>query len=183
MYIKTIIKKLLLRDNSSGELNELTKKGLKVGKNFNMLHGVIIDYSHTWHIEMGDDVTLAPRVHILAHDASTKKRLGYTRIGKVKIGDRVFIGAGSIVLPGVTIGSDVVVGAGSVVIRDIADGQLVAGNPAKIICTSDEYFLRKRSEMESSPCFGEEYTIGNNISNDMKDEMNLKMKNKIGYVV
>ncbi len=61
------------------------------------------------------------------------------RIAKVSIGDRVFIGAGSIVLPGVRIGDDVIIGAGSVVTRDIADGALVAGNPATVIGTTDEY--------------------------------------------
>lgn len=61
---------------------------------------VIIDPGHCWLIELGDDVTLAPRVHSLAHDASTKRELGYTRIAKVKIGSNVFIGAGSIVLSG-----------------------------------------------------------------------------------
>ena len=50
-----------------------------------MLPGVVIDYSHSWHITIGDDVTLAPHVHILAHDASTKMHLNYARIGKVRI--------------------------------------------------------------------------------------------------
>jgi maltose O-acetyltransferase len=164
-------------------LKEYIKRGLVVGKNFNMLNEVIIDYSHIWHIEIGDDVTLAPRVHILAHDASTKKHLNYTRIGKVKIGNRVFIGAGSIILPGVTIGNDVIIGAGSIVSRDIPDGQLVAGNPARFICTIDDFLQRKRDEMKIYPCFEEEYTIGKNVTADMKKEMNIKMKDKIGYII
>jgi maltose O-acetyltransferase len=148
-----------------------------------MLDEVIIDYSHTWHIEIGDDVTLAPRVHILAHDASTKKHLNYTRIGKVKIGNRVFIGAGAIILPGVTIGDNVIIGAGSVVSRDIPDGIVAAGNPARFICTTDSFLQRKREEMEVSPCFGEEYTMRKNVTADMKTEMNRMMKNKIGYII
>jgi acetyltransferase-like isoleucine patch superfamily enzyme len=51
---------------------------------------VIIDYSHYWHITIGENVTIAPRVHILAHDASTKLHLGYTKIGKVDIGNNNF---------------------------------------------------------------------------------------------
>src|SRR3954468_16533976 len=84
----------------------LQKKGFKTGKNFNMRDGCIIDFSHSWHIEIGDNVTLAPRVHIIAHDASTWEFLGYSKVKNVVIGNRVFIGAGSIILPGVTIGDN-----------------------------------------------------------------------------
>ena len=67
--------------------------GMKVGKDFNRLAGVILDPSHCWLIDIGDNVTIAPRVHVLCHDASTKGFLGYTKIGRVNIGSNVFIGA------------------------------------------------------------------------------------------
>lgn len=148
-----------------------------------MQHGVIIDYSHVWHIEIGDDVTLAPRVAILAHDASTKRSLGYTRIGKVKIGSRVFVGAGSIILPGVTVGDDVVIGAGSVVSRSIPGGVLAVGNPARIVSELDAFLATRADEMSSSPCFDETYTMRRNVTDDMKRDMNRQMKSGIGYVV
>ena len=183
MSLEQILRKIYRRFFHNDPLNEHIKRGLVVGKNFSMLHGVIIDYSHTWLIEIGDDVTLAPRVHILAHDASTKRYLNYTRIGKVKIGDRVFIGANSIILPGVTIGNDVIIGAGSVITHDIPDGHVAVGNPAKIICTIDDFLSRKREEMNIYPLFGKEYTISGNVTVKMKNEMNQKMKDKIGYIV
>lgn len=65
----------------------LVERGLTVGKNFQPQPGCILDPSHCWLITIGDDVTLAPRVHILAHDASTKMFLGYTKIGLVTIGN------------------------------------------------------------------------------------------------
>ncbi len=164
-------------------LQEHIKRGLTVGKNFHMLADVTIDYAHVWHIEIGDDVTLAPRVYILAHDASMKMHLNYTRIGKVKIGNRVFVGAGSIILPGVTIGSNVVIGAGSVVSRDIPDGHVAAGNPARVLCTLDAFLQKRRKEMETYPCFGEEYTLRANVTAEMKDEMNARMKDRLGYVI
>lgn len=159
------------------------RRGLIVGRNFNMQREVIIDYSHAWHISIGDDVTLAPRVILLAHDASTKRALGYTRLGKVKIGSRVFVGAGSILLPGVTIGDDVVIGAGSVVTRDIPSGVVAAGNPARVVRTLTEFLQAKAEEMASTPCFDESYTIRTNMTDTMKREMNAKMKGGIGYVV
>jgi len=182
-YFHRVLRKIYHHVFRHDRLKQYIKGGLIVGKNFNMLEGVSIDSSHIWHIEIGNDVTLAPRVHIVAHDASTKIHLNYTRIGKVKIGNRVFIGAGSIILPGVTIGSNVVVGAGSVISRDIPDGQVVAGNPARIICTINDFLQRKRNEMELSPCFGDEYTLRKDVTADMKNEMNTKMKDKIGYII
>jgi len=148
-----------------------------------MQREVIIDYSHSWHIEIGDDVTLAPRVVILAHDASTRQKLGYTRLGRVKIGSRVFVGAGSIILPSVTIGDDVVIGAGNVVARDVPSGVVAAGNPARVIRTIQSYFQDKANEMASSPIFDETYTIRRDVTDEMKREMNQKMKDRIGYVV
>lgn len=51
---------------------------MKVGANFNRLHGVILDPAHCWLIEIGNNVTMTPRVHILCHDASIKQFLNYT---------------------------------------------------------------------------------------------------------
>lgn len=67
-------------------IGKLKARGLKVGSNFNMLGGCIIDHSHCCLITIGDNVTFAPRVHVLAHDASTKRTLGYTRIALTRIG-------------------------------------------------------------------------------------------------
>lgn len=165
---------------------KLKKSGLQVGDNFHMLGGCIIDHSHCWLISIGNDVTFAPRVHLLAHDASTKRALGYTRIARTVIGDRVFVGASAIVLPGVTIGSDVIVGAGSVVTKDVPSGSVVAGNPARILCSTKDYLLRRRKEIESgfTPVFGYEYTVGGGITDLMKREM-LEQLNRYpfgGYV-
>lgn len=64
--------------------------------------------------------------------------------GRVKIGDWVYIGTGSFVMPGVTIGNNVLVAAGSVVTKSIPDGMVVAGNPAKIVCTIEDYYQRNK---------------------------------------
>jgi len=168
----------LREDPLVGHLN----RGLKVGANFGLMEEVIIDYSHAWHITIGDDVTLAPRVHILAHDASTKRPLGYTRLGKVNIGNRVFVGAGSIILPGVTIGDDVIIGAGSVVARNVESGQVVAGNPAVFRCPTEEYLNRKKEEMATYPVFDASYTLSQGVTEAMKDDMNKKMVSRLGYV-
>lgn len=177
--MKQFIKRLLGMNNDPLEV--LKKKGFRPGANFNMRHDCIIDFSHSWHIEIGDDVTLAPRVHIIAHDASTWSHLGYTKIKNVKIGNRVFIGAGSIVLPGVTIGNDVIVGAGSVVTKDIPDNAVVAGNPAKFKMATDAYIKQEKAKMNSENCFGTEFSEGKNATADQKALMK-KMAEKHGII-
>lgn len=121
-----IIKKYRNKLIKEEDLEELIKRGLIIGKNFSMQKGCILDSSHCWLIEIGDNVTLAPRVHILAHDASTKRELGYTKIGRVKIGNNVFIGANTTILPNVKIGNNVIIGANSLISKDILDNMVVA---------------------------------------------------------
>ncbi len=141
-------------------LEKLIKRGLKIGKNFNRMGGVVIDPSHCYHITIGDNVTLAPRVHILAHDASTRMFLGKTRAANVVIGNEVFIGAGSVVLPGVKIGDCVIIGAGSVVSKDIPDNSVAVGNPARVVCSVDEYIEKEKAKMRPENTFsGIDYNI------------------------
>lgn len=180
--IKGIIKRGLDRLRGEISTKELEKKGLKVGKNFNRQGEVIIDYSHCWLVEIGDNVTLAPRVHILTHDASTKNFIGYTKVGNVIIGNNVFIGASSIVLPNVTIGDNVIVGAGSVVSKDVPNNVVIAGNPAKIISTVDEYLKKQKEKMRNNNVFDSRWTIKGNISDEMKIEMKEKLSKNIGFV-
>ena len=59
--------------------------------------------------------------------------------GRVSIGDYVYIGNNSLILPGVTIGSHVLIAAGSVITKSIGDNVVVAGNPARIICSIQDY--------------------------------------------
>lgn len=184
MFLKSKLRKILMHLRSEISTEELINIGLTVGKNFSRQEKTLIDQSHCWLITIGDDVTLAPRVHILAHDASTKRALGYTRIGTVNIGNNVFVGASATILPGVDIGNNVVIGAGSVVSRDIPDNSVAVGSPANVICTYDEFVNRKESEMEEVPSFDESYTLRNSgLTEEMKREMREKLnESKIGYV-
>lgn len=105
-------------------------------------------------IEVGDRVTITADVRILTHDGSTwliRDEDGYRRqkYGRVKIGNDVFIGINSIILPGVTIGSNVIIGAGSVVTKDIADNSVVVGSPAKVISSFSDYEKKARESCVS----------------------------------
>ena len=181
--IRNILKKIYKKYFFIEPINALKRKGLIVGKNFKMQGGVTIDSSHCWHIFIGDNVTLSPNVVILAHDASTKTFTNFTKIGKVIIGNRVFIGAGTTILPGVKIGNDVVVGAGSLVNRDIPEGVVAGGNLAKVIGGIQEFIKRKKSEMKIFSCFGKEYTERGNITDEKKKEMDEMMTERYGYII
>jgi maltose O-acetyltransferase len=176
------IKELIYRLRGEYTTEKLISMGMKVGQNFKRLNGTILDPAHCWLIEIGNNVTMAPRVHILCHDASTKTFLNYTKIGRVTIGDNVFIGAESVVLPGVTIGSNVIIGANSTVTHDIPENSVAVGSPARVICTLDAYLEKERERMAHAPCYGEEYTLRKDVSMQMRLQQKEELLNKIGYI-
>jgi maltose O-acetyltransferase len=91
-------------------------------------------------IEIGDDLQMAPAVQLYTayHPLDRTQRVaGWEAAKPIRIGNGVWIGGGSIVLPGVTIGDGCVVGAGSVVTRDLPAGSLAVGNPARIVRSLD----------------------------------------------
>lgn len=66
----------------------------------------------------------------------------YDAFGKIIVEDWVYIGAGSQIMPGVIIGEGALVAAGSIVTKSVPAGMVVGGNPAKVICSVDEYVNR-----------------------------------------
>ena len=157
----------------------MKRRGLKVGKNL-FLGGSYLDLGLLHLITIGDDVTLAGKVTILAHDASMNEWLDYSKIGRVTIGNRVFIGYGSIVLPGVTIGDDAVIGAGSVVTKNVPNGRVFIGNPAKDAGSLEDFLSKKREELDAYPVFGQEFL---KLNPKKRREMLERMKNGWGYTI
>ena len=93
---------------------------------------------------------------LIAHDASVimlNRALGLKldRVGKIDIRDNVFVGHGSIILPGVTIGPNAIVAAGSVVNRDVPPGTVAAGVPARVVGQLDALIARLQTQTEQLP--------------------------------
>lgn len=178
-----ILKELIYRLRGEYTTEKLVLMGMKVGTNFKRLNGVILDPGHCWLIEIGDNVTLAPRVHVLCHDASTKQFLNFTKIGRVTIGSNVFVGAESVILPGVTIGDNVIIGANSTVTKNIPSNSVVVGSPARVICTTEEYLNKEKKRMKDAPCYGEEYTLRKNVSMEKRIKQKEELSgNVIGFI-
>lgn len=107
-------------------------------------------------ITLGDRLVVSMNVHFLTHDYSYTTSLiaigemPITDIGilrDIKVGSNVFIGMNSLILPGTEIGDNVIVGAGSVVRGKIQNNSVVSGNPAKFVCSIDEYALKVKDRM------------------------------------
>ena len=173
--IKLKIKKIF---RGGVTVEELRKLGATIGDNVEIWTDKI-DKGHAFLLEIGDRVTISD-ARILLHDASTKRFIGYSRIGRVVIGSDVFIGADAIILPGVTIGNNVVIGAGTVVTRDIPDNSIAVGNPGRIIGTTEKFIEKNKKNMEESPVFTT-YWVNKTI--EEKCRMNDALKKTIGFDV
>lgn len=107
---------------------------IKVGKNFFANYNcTIIDVAQ---VTIGDNCQLAPNVAIYTagHPLHPVSRNSMYEYGiEVTIGDNVWIGGNTVILPGVHIGSNTVIGAGSVVTKDIPDWCVAAGNPCRVV--------------------------------------------------
>ncbi len=178
-FLKARIRKYLLDEIW---LEDYIKLGMKIGENCSIQPGVTFDYSHCWLIKIGNNVTIAPQVYLLAHDASTKRLNDYTKIGSITIEDNVFIGARALIMPGVTIGKNSIIAAGSIVTRSVPEGVIAAGNPAKAIATIEQYIEKNNQLISRTKKFDQTYTLGGNISNIKKEDMYQELINKIAFV-
>lgn len=145
--IKSIIK-------SEDEIVKYRRLGVVIGDNCALL-GCNLDAIAPHMITIGNNVTIT-HAQILVHDATTKRILGYTKLGSVIIGDNVFIGWGAQILPNVIIGDNVIVGAGAVVAKNVTSNTVVVGNPARVVCSYDDYITKMRERMNTA-CIWDKY--------------------------
>lgn len=172
--IKIVLRKLgILKPIDYTSIDALRKRGVKIGENVDIINS-LIDGGHGALISIGNNTTLTG-VCVLAHDASTKKFLGYSKVGLVEIGNNVFVGHGSIILPNTKIGDNVIVGAGTIVAKDVPDNVVIAGNPWRILCSFDEYIGRNKHAMQEKPVFNKIFT--EKTSEDWEQMINILSTN------
>lgn len=123
-------------------------RGTKIGRGVHISCGVFIEEIYPWLVTIEDGVSIAPRVTIITHDSCWNNidPLIPTIKNRIIIKKNAYIGAGAIILKGVTIGEYSIVGAGAVVTKDVPPRTIVAGVPAKIIGNVDERSERIKGE-------------------------------------
>jgi len=152
---------LLMERKRRRYLALLQARGMRIGAGVTIEDGFFFDPSHCYLIEIGARCTLAPNVRLVAHDASTKRLLGATRLGRIVIEEDCFLGDSVLILPGVTVGKASIVGAGAVVSKSIPAGSLAAGNPARVLGTVEAYRQRQAQRLASGRRFPADYWVEN----------------------
>ena len=136
------------RDKLIKELFGTTKKNIFVEQPFQCDYGYNIHVGENFYanvncvildgapVTIGDDVLLAPNVSLCTagHPENiSQRRAGYEYAYPINIGDNVWLGAGVVVVSGVTIGDNTIIGAGSVVTKDIPANVIAVGNPCRVL--------------------------------------------------
>ena len=105
-------------------------------------------------VEIGNNCLISADVSFLCHDGGVKvlNSLNYfngvkmDKMARIRIGDNCFLGCGAVIMGGVSIGNNCIIGTRSVVTKSIPDGMVVAGMPAKVICTIEEYYIKNKDK-------------------------------------
>ena len=144
MKLKNIFARLLHKCGKNLQAARLL--GVKFGDGCKFIGDPVSTFgSEPWAITLGNSVEITNGTQFITHDGALwtlRNREAFSNadlILPIRVGDNVFIGVGSVILPGVTIGSNVVIGAGSVVTKDIPSGSVAVGAPARVIESLDCY--------------------------------------------
>lgn len=126
--------------------------GVKIGGG-NFIAGKDHWPSEAYLITVGSNCAITAGVKIFTHGGARvarRKYPNYDVFGMVEVGDYCYIGTNSLIMPGVKIGNGSMVAAGSVVTKSVPPNMVVGGNPARILCTVDEYIERNKTfDLES----------------------------------
>ncbi|AOY01890.1 DapH/DapD/GlmU-related protein [Jeongeupia sp. USM3] len=131
----------------------LRRKGVRIGHGVNFFdpRNTVIDITRPSLVQIGNNVQITRGFLLLTHgyDWYVLRNLYgevYASSGRVTIGNNVFFGFNVTLLKGVSIGDNCIIGTGAVVTRSIPANSVVAGVPARVICSIDEYRDKRRAE-------------------------------------
>lgn len=154
MGLMKIIRRIVFPHSYSGEayINYLRSRHVIIGEHVKIWspNHTYIDETKPYLIKIGNYVKITQGVSILAHDYSRsvlRRQFGEFRGGTlpVSIGDNVFIGYNATILMGTTIGNNCIIGAHAVVKGEFPDGSVIAGNPAQVVCSTNDMWEKASS--------------------------------------
>jgi len=126
---------ILKKISDKRKIEYLRKQGMKIGQNCHL--NTMSFSTEPYLIEIGNHVAIAAGTDFITHDGAIwcfREELQNADVfGKIKIGNNVFIGNSSTILPNTIIGDNCIVGAGSVVRGKFPEGSVIFGNPAKVV--------------------------------------------------
>lgn len=128
----------------------LRKQGVKIGEKCE-IHQHVDFGSEPYLITIGNQVRITNGVRFFTHEGGIyvlrnkyKDCRNADEFGIITVGDNVHIGVNSLIMPGVHIGNNCIIGAGAVVTHDIPSSSVVAGVPARVICSVDEFYEKHK---------------------------------------
>lgn len=131
----------------------LRSQGIRIGDNvfFQSPQTACVDVTRPLLVEIGDNCIILENFLLLTHDNITKVfgniyHEFLPSSGSVTIGNNVYFTRNCAVLKGVTIGDNCIIGFGSVVTKDIPANSVAVGAPAKVICTIEEYYEKRKKQ-------------------------------------
>lgn len=133
----------------SNPISYWRKRGAQIGVGCDINSSLRI-ISEPYLVKIGDDVRISANTQIITHDGGVwvcRKLFNQQDIdllGSVVIGNNVHIGTNVIIMPSVKIGDNCIIGCGSIITKDIPDNSVVAGVPAKVIKSIDEYYAKNK---------------------------------------
>lgn len=147
------IKNKIIKYTTQKHITSLRKKGIKIGENLKIfdIKSITIDTTRPSLITIGNNVFFHKNFTLYTHDFVSGVFLNkyhdfLPSSGKVSIGNNVRFGINCTVLKGVTIGDNCFIAAGSIVTKDIPANSIAGGVPAKVLCTLDAYYERRKKQ-------------------------------------
>lgn len=158
-----------------GKRRYLRKKGAKIGGNTRILSRISSFGSEPYLVTVGKDCLFSVDVKFITHDGgvSVLNNLNLfpsraDKLGPIEIGDNVFIGANTVIMPNVKVGNNVIIGAGSIVTKNFGNNSVVAGVPAKKIMSIEDYYKKIKNNIHYTTNMNEieklQYCISNGLT-------------------
>lgn len=161
----------------------LQELGMKIGRDVHLPGSTSIDAVYCFLISIGDRTRFGPQCLVLAHDGQADEFLDAGRLGRVVIHSSCYIGARTVILPGVEIGPSTIVEANSVVSRSLPPETVCAGNPARVVCSLEQFLEEHRDNLRNAPAFPLREFGPDHLTPERRQALAAGVAGRAGYLV